>query len=68
MVDEGFRRNQHKITFLTKPGFYQLPMSILLVNIRNRVGVVDTLKLADVPGKELEIPRMGLKSGLLHDV
>lgn len=43
-------------------------MSILLVNIRNEVGVVDTLKLADVPGKELEIPRMGLKSGLLHDV
>jgi len=43
-------------------------MSILFINIRNEVGIVDTLKLADVQGKELEIPRMGLKSGLLHDV
>lgn len=39
-------------------------MSILLIDIRNEVGVVDTLKMASVQGKELEVPRMGLKSGL----
>ena len=43
-------------------------MSILLIDFRNEVGVVDTLKMAGVQGKELEVPRMGLKSGLLQDV